>query len=169
MENELIIADILIRIGNLEKISFLSILSIIVSLFAVIVSILSYLKNNSVTKDNTLTNIKFNIDTSKSHYENLCMETAELQSKNNRTEQEEKELELKKIICDSAFEKVLNAYEDGCNRYFKNKVNRNDFREKYHPDIVKFVEEFSEMFSEPLTSYNSILDYYRKNHKMRNI
>jgi Zn-dependent M32 family carboxypeptidase len=169
MENELIINDIIRRIGNLEKTTVLSILSIIISLIAGAVSILSYLKNNSVTKDNALTNVKLNIDTSKSHYENLCMETANLHAKKSRTADEERELELRKTICDSAFEKVLNAYEDGCDRFFKNKVNKRDFKEKYHPDIVKYVEEFPEMFSEPLTAYNEILDYYKKNHKMRNI
>jgi len=156
------------RIENLEKTTFLSILSIIVSVFAVIVGILSYLKNSSVTKDNALTNIKSNIDTAKSHYENLSMETAKLKVKIDKTEQEERELELKRTICDSAFEKVLNAYEDGCDRFFKNKVDKKDFREKYHTDIVKYVEEFPKEFSEPLTSYNRILAYYKRNHKMIN-
>jgi cell division protein FtsL len=168
MENE-IFNDIIRRISNLEKMTVVSLVSICVSIVAVIVSVLSFLKNNSITKDNALTNIKSNIDNAKSHYENLCMETSALQSKQNLSTDKQRELELKMSICNSAFEKVLNAYDDGCVRFFNNKVNKKDFKEKYHQDVVKYVEEFPEHFEEPLTHYGSVLRYYKKNHKMQKI
>jgi cell division protein FtsL len=165
MENE--IADIIRRLSNLEKMSFISIISIGVSIIAVFVSILSYIKNNSLTKDNALTNIKSNIDDAKSHYENLCMEASALKAKENLSTEEQRELKLKKSICDSAFEKVLNAYDDGCVRFFNGKVNKKDFKEKYHQDLVKYVTEFPEKFEEPLTHYGHLLKYYKEFHKMQ--
>lgn len=140
-------------------------ISNIIAFAALFVSVITLWRSNVSTKDNVLQNIKMNIDNAKSQYENLSMELTSLSAKENRTADENKELELKKKITDSAFEKVLNAYEDGCSKYFRNKVNKKEFEEKYNMDIINYIKEFSDSFKEPQTHYNSMLNYYKLNYK----
>jgi len=70
------------------------------------------------------------------------MQVAESKSNTNPTEDEKRALEIKNSILDSAFEKVLNAYEDGCSLFYKGKVNKKDFKEKYQLDIQDYVKRF---------------------------
>lgn len=152
-------------ISNLDKSNIISWLPIIIAFVALLVSIIALWRNNVSSKDNALQNIKTNIDNAKSQYENLSMESSSLYARKNRTADENSELKLKKKITDSAFEKVLNAYEDGCSKYFKNKVDKKEFEEKYNMDIINYIKEFPNFFKEPETHYNSMLDYHKLNYK----
>jgi hypothetical protein len=163
MENEIIL-DVLQRIQNLEKNQIEGWVTIIISFVALLLSILSFRKEQTFTKDNMLANIKANIDSARAQYDNHAMEIAPLAAKQNRTEQEEAEFGIKQKICDSAFEKVLNAYEDGCDYFYLNKVNKKHFMAKYHRDIIGYVNDFSDMFNDTLTHYGSIFRYYKKYH-----
>ena len=152
-------------ISHLNKSNIVTWLPIIIAFLALLISALSLLKSSISTKDNILQNIKMNIDTAKTQYENLSMELASLAAKRNKNADENRELDIKKKITDSAFEKVLNAYEDGCSKYFKGKVNKKDFEEKYNMDIINYIKEFPDYFKEPETHYNSMLVYNRRNYK----
>lgn len=140
-------------------------LPILIAFFALVVSIISLLCGNASRKDVALQNIKMNIDNAKSQYENVSMELTSLGAKKNRNADEDRELELKKKIADSAFEKVLNAYEDGCSKYFRKKVNQKEFENKYNMDIINYIQKFTDYFKEPETHYNSMLEYHKKNFK----
>lgn len=152
-------------ISHLNKTNIVTWLPIIIAFFALLISAISLLKSSVSTKDNLLQNIKMNIDTAKMQYENLSMESASLAAKKNKSADENRELELKRKILESALEKVLNAYEDGCSKYFKNKVNKKDFEEKYNMDIINYIKEFPGYFKEPETHYNSMLNYNKQHYK----
>ena len=162
-----LINSILARIDSIEKFSFTTLVTIAISFIAIVISIISFSKNNSVAKDNALENIKRNIDTAKTQYENLCMQVADLKAKTNPTEDEQKELKIKNSILDSSFEKVLNAYEDGCSLFYKRKVNKKDFKEKYQLDIQDYVTKFSDKYAEPLTSYGNVVRFHKEEIKMQ--
>ena len=88
---------------------------IVISFFALIFSMFSFNKEQASVKDNMLSNIKENIDNAKTQYETLAMEIASLISKNKKNDEE---FRIKQKICNSAFERVLNAYEDGCDAFY---------------------------------------------------
>lgn len=159
------ITDILKRVQSIENMSKYSWITIAISIAALAISYFAYRKNSTIARDNALMNIKTNIDNSKTNYERLSMEVAALMAKKDKTQTEEEEYQIKQKILDSSFGTVMNAYDDGCTRYYKRKVNKKEFEEKYHLDIVKYVEQFPEMFAEPLTHYGKILRYYKENHK----
>ena len=162
-----LINSILTRIDSLEKFTFTTWITIGLSAIAIFISIFSLIKNNSVSKDNALENIKRNIDSSKTQYETLSMQVAELMAKSNPTKEQKEELKLKKAILDSAFEKVLNSYEDGCSLFYKKKINKKDFKEKYQLDIQDYVERFPDKYSEPLTLYGNVVKFYKEEIKLQ--
>jgi hypothetical protein len=162
-----LINSILLRIDSIEHFSYTNWITIAISFVAIVISFFSLKKNNSVTKDNALENIKRNIDTAKTQYETLCMQVAESKSNTNPTEDEKRALEIKNSILDSAFEKVLNAYEDGCSLFYKGKVNKKDFKEKYQLDIQDYVKRFPDKFTEPLTSYTNVVKFHKEEIKMQ--
>lgn len=136
-----------------------------ISLLAILISFLSYLSNQKQSKKNALSKIKSNIDLAKSQIETLTMELAPLKAKNNRTNEEEQELKIKLQVYDSVIERLLNGYEDGCDKFFKKQIIKQDFIDSYHSDIRSYVEEFPEKFTEPLTRFTNTLDYYNEYHK----
>lgn len=60
-----LINSILLRIDSIEHFSYTNWITIAISFVAIVISFFSLKKNNSVTKDNALENIKRNIDTAK--------------------------------------------------------------------------------------------------------
>ena len=142
-----LINNLLSRIDSLEMFSFTTWVTIGISFIALILSIISLRKNNSLAKDNALENIKRNIDAAKTQYETLAMEIASLQAKTNPTNDEKEELKIKSAILESALEKVLNAYDNGCSLFYKGKINKNDFKERYQLDIQDYVKEFPEKYN----------------------
>ena len=159
--------SLLSRIDSLEKFSSATWITIGISVIAIVLSIISLIKNNSVAKDNALENIKRNIDTAKTQYETLCMQVAELKAKANPSNDEKTELELKMSVLNSAFEKVLNAYDDGCSLFYKGKINKKDFKEKYQSDIQDYVKRFPEKYTEPLTAYGNVVRFHKEEIKMQ--
>lgn len=162
-----LINNLLSRIDSLEMFSFTTWVTIGISFIALILSIISLRKNNSLAKDNALENIKRNIDAAKTQYETLAMEIASLQAKTNPTNDEKEELKIKSAILESALEKVLNAYDNGCSLFYKGKINKNDFKERYQLDIQDYVKEFPEKYSEPLTTYGNVVRFYKEEIKMQ--
>jgi len=152
---------------NYDKIAvIISLFSLAVSIWAILSASRSSDKSDNITVTNNLetllNTIKNNIDESKKHYESLSMEMAELKAKNQKTPEENSELILKQQILDSAFEKVLNAYEDGCEKFYNNKISKKDFSGKYHLDINDYITNFPNKFREPETRYTYMLKYYKE-------
>jgi len=130
-----------------------------ISFMALIASGLAYAKTKVFAKDDNLAKIKANIDTATAQYETLRLGILALKTKDGEREAENKVTEA---ICKSAIERILNAYEDGCDSYFLEKVNRKHFDLKYRRSVIDYVENFPELFSSNLTPYNSMLRYYKE-------
>lgn len=138
---------------------------ILISAFAVGLSLFSYFSNKKQTKKNALSKIKSNIDIAKSQIETLTMEFAPLKAKKNKTADEKREFGLKRQVLDTVIERLLNGYEDGCDKYYKNQLLKQDFVDTYHQDISAYIIAFPDKFSEPLTRFTNMLKYYNEYHK----
>ncbi|QEN95337.1 hypothetical protein F0H33_00245 [Xanthomonas translucens pv. undulosa] len=62
-------------------------------------------------------------------------------------------------------ERLLNAYNDGCQKFYQNQVIAQDFIDLYHQEIADYIREFKEKFSGPLTRFDAMLNYYNEKHK----
>lgn len=156
---------------------------IVVSLIAIGVSLyIGYKSKKGADANQTLTlrqnllfqeqvnlqDIKNSINIAKNNVQTLSMELAPLKSKEallTLSPAEAAELGIKKQIFETAIEDLLNGYNDGCEKFYKNLVNQQDFMDSFHEDIGRYVESFPEKFSGPLVSFGSILKYYNEKHK----
>ena len=138
---------------------------VFISIIAVLISIWAIYSNKEQSKKNSLDKIKSNIDLAKAQLETLTMEIASLKAKTNKTNTEEKELEIKLQIINSVIERLLNNYENGCDKFFKKQVKKQDFVDSYHNDVALYITQFPDKFTEPLTQYKNMLKYYNKYYK----
>lgn len=139
----------------------------VVSLIALIVSVFTYFSTSKANKAALLHQVKISIDDAKTQLENMTLELAELQSKKSLTADEKRKLSIQESVYESALEKLLNAYEDGCQKYKSNLILKTEFKRSYHSDIRKYIEAFEEKFSGPLTEYAHMLHLYNEWHKMK--
>ncbi|MBC7776324.1 MAG: hypothetical protein H7246_12890, partial [Phycisphaerae bacterium] len=75
-----------------------------------------------------------------------------------------KPLDRKNHLLNSKLENFFNAYETACIMYFKENLNKRDFREEYREEIRDLVEaETFRRFFEPTTSrYQSMIRVYKE-------
>lgn len=131
------------------------------------ISVVALMWNKKSNKAQLLHQVKNSIDTAKTQVENISMQMSELAAKKKRSADEQRQLDTMLKIQDSAFEKVLNAYEDGCQKYKGNLILRKEFKKSYFEDIREYVHRFQNKFSGPLTSYQYMLDLYNEWHKVK--
>jgi len=153
------------RIDNFEDVGYKFWIPLSISIGALMVSSLTVYLNRKQNKSATLQHIKNNVDNAKNQIESVSMEMASVKAKKKPTADEKRELDIKNQILNSAIEKLLNAYNDGCDKYFKKQVDQKDFIDLYHKDIALYVEKFPNKFSKPLTSFDAIVKYYESYHK----
>lgn len=148
----------------------------IISCLAIIVSIglAIYTKKASEKtqrenqKQMNLQAIKTSIAIAKNEVQSITITLSPLKAKEkNQTldADQREELILKKAVFEATVEQLLNAYEDGCDKFYKNQINKQDFMDAFHMDIARYVQEFSESFQAPLTSYHQTLKYYKEKHQ----
>lgn len=80
-----------------------------------------------------------------------------------KTKSKNSENALKILL--SLQESNLNAYEDGCSKYFDNKIDRSRFKKTYFEEIKNLVENLplKKTFFDPTTSrYKCILKIYKE-------
>ena len=145
--------------------SVYDILSIVISMVALVISGIALYWGNRFSKATVLQQIKQSIDNAKTHVEAVSLAISPIISKEQPTNDEKRQKEDLQRIYDSAFEKVLNAYEDGCQKYYAHLVLKQEFRRSYFSDLRDYVEEFPDKFSEPITRYTYILKLYKEWHK----
>lgn len=153
------------RVDALEGVGYRFWLPFGISIVAVGVSIYASLQSKKQSRAARLQGVKNNIDLAKAQLESLSMEVAPLKAKKTPTADEKRELELKLQVYESALERLLNAYNDGCDRFFKKQVDRQDFMDLYHQDIRDYVEQVPDKFQPPLTRFDNIVRYYDEKHK----
>lgn len=157
------------RVTRLEVSQHPARIPIAVSILAVVVSGTlsgwSLLNGARQSKAVMLQAIKTNIDAVKAQIESVPMQFAPLFATENPDPQQEAELKVMRQALDSMVERLLNAYEDGCMKYFGKLVDKQDFVQAYHQDIVASVAQYKDKFAPPLTRFNSIIRYFEQEHK----
>ena len=137
----------------------------LIAFVSLIISILVGFFNRRHNRATLSVQLKSAIDTAKNDASRLQVDMSPLRSKNKRTADEQRQLDDLKKIHDAAFEKVLNCYEDSCQRYLNKQVDRGEFRKSYFHDIREYIDHFPELFTEPATRFYSMLQVYREWHK----
>lgn len=138
----------------------------VVALVALMISVIAYFSTVKSNKAALLHQVKNSIDNAKTQLENLTLELSILTSKSKLTADEERQLNIQKTVYESGLEKVLNAYEDGCQKYKSKLILQDEFKNSYYGDIRRYVEEFTEKFTGPVTEYTHMISLYRKWHKV---
>ena len=149
-----------------EKIAvIISALALSVSLISLIISFISSRSNKRLSKAALLHQVKKSIDDAKTQVENKTESIAKLQAKKRRTAEEETEYQTLLSVHKSSLEKVINSYEDGCQKYYSDLILKDEFKQAYFSDIRLYVESLAtEFFSEPATKYTYILKAYHEWH-----
>lgn len=124
-------------------------LTLAFSLIATLISGASLLVSYRNGRISALESIKNTVNAARAQLETLGMELAPLKAYRRPTKEQRKELEIKSQVYDAALERLFNAYEDGCDHYFKNTISRRDFRDLYDADIHAYVQAFPEQFRQP--------------------
>lgn len=136
-----------------------------IAALSMLTSVISYLSGKKSNKATLLHQVKMSIDDAKTQLENRTEKIAPLQSKKKRTADEEREYQTLLGVYESSLEKVINAYEDGCQKYYANLILKEEFKKSYFGDIRDYVENFKDKFTEPVTRYTYILKAYNEWHK----
>ena len=167
MENNITIQELEKSVQSLSSdMSFFETWYLIATILIAIISLFALFENRKSSKASLLHQVKNSIDDAKTQIENLTLQFSELKSKKKLTADEERQKEIQNTIYNSAIEKLLNAYEDGCQKYFANDIVKEEFKKSYHSDIREYVENFSEKFREPLTKYNFMLRVHKEWYKI---
>lgn len=157
------------RVEALEGKEYKFWIPVLISLAAVGVSLFTAHKARISSTENrkqvVLQGIKSNIDAAKAQVESTSMQLAPLKAKESPTKGEKDELMIKEQVYDSVVERLLNAYNDGCQKFFKQQVVAQDFIDLYHQDIADYIRDFQEKFSSPLTRFDAMLRYYNERYK----
>jgi len=140
-------------------------LAALVATSSMFVSAKSYFSNKRSNKATLLHQVKISIDDAKTQLENRTEKIAPLKSKKKRTAEEEREYQTLLGVYESSLEKVINAYEDGCQKYYANLIIKKEFKKSYFGDIRNYVENFEDKFTGPVTRYSYILKAYNEWHK----
>lgn len=140
---------------------------LIATIIIAIISFFALYESKNSSKASLLHQVKNSINDAKTQIENLTLELSELRSKKKLTADEQRQKDIQEKIFESAIEKLLNVYDDACQKYFANSIPKNEFKKSYFNDIRKYIESFPEKFQEPLTEYNFMLRLYTKWHKVK--
>ena len=153
------------RIDSLEK-SNIDWFALIISIVSIIVSIIISNKNNQKTdqirKETNLNTIKSNIDSANLNFQNISLQIETIANS----------AEIQKIKgeqINAAQELVLNAYEDGCDAFYKGKINKQDFIDKYDIDIGVYIENFPDKFTGPIIMYTQMMRYFNEYHRNKKV
>lgn len=175
-----LINQISLRVTALEGKEYKFWLPVGISILAVIASLYTAHKAKIASAENlrqaalnsaenlkqvTLQAVKSNIDTAKAQVESTAMQLAPLKAKASLTKDQKEELTIKEQIFDSVIERLLNAYNDACQKFYKSQVPSQDFVDLYHQDIADYIREFPDKFSGPLTRFDAMLQYFHEKHK----
>lgn len=171
-----LVEQLSLRVSSIEADGYKFWLPIVISILAVLISLYSVYETNKQAKkqiqqadeqkkSNTLQSIKANVDAAKSQIEFISMEIAPLKSIQAPTVEQKNELDIKTQVFDTVTERLLNAYNDGCNKFFKGQVNAQDFIDLYHQDIADYVNAFPNKFTGPLTRFDGMIKYFNERNK----
>lgn len=138
------------------------IISVVISLIALIVAVFSYLKVTSLSMGNIELYINERITNTKERVSDISMQMAPLLAKKSRSEEEEAQHQIYVRNLRTAIENNLNAYEEACAKYRDNKVDRKRFVKNYRTEIRQLVENkhHKKYFDGVTSRYKAILEVY---------
>ena len=141
----------------------LAAIAILVSIAAIVVSIVTFSKANALNLGNIELYINERITHTKERVSDIELQMSELVSKSKRTAQEERVLETFRHSFMAAVENNINAYEEACAKYLDKKVDRKRFTKLYKTEIRQLVENeaFKEYFDGVTSRYKAVLKVYK--------
>ena len=75
--------------------------------------------------------------------------------------------DIKAKIIQTITEHLLNKFDDACRKYNKNKIDKKEFKHKYHQAIVDLVNNNKTNFGTNLVKHSNMLEYYQKEHQQK--
>jgi len=165
---------------EIEKITLgIAGVSALFALGSLIVSIISLVKSNSVSKltlnkseiqnmismANLELSVSERISNSRDKVGDITMIISPLIGKKKTGKLSDSELntlEAQKKVLDSAIENNINSYEDACSKYIDGKIDKIRFKKTYNTEIRQLVERKNlENYFNPITSsYKAVLKVY---------
>ena len=129
--------------------------AILISVLALAVSVITYMLSSRITKGQVELQIRELISSARRHFHEMLVACCN---------EEGKPKEDFQSLIFSAYEDVLNAYDEACKKYLDKKVDRVSFKQIYTDEIRKLVEnkEFKEKHSNPQSRYRYILKVYEE-------
>lgn len=143
------------RVSNLEKIGFEFYLPLVISSLALSVTIYHFILKR---RHETFDRIENNIDNARVYLFQTIIEV----SKNTEIDN----IIAEKII-KTVTEHLFNKFDDACRKYNKNKIDRKEFRHKYHQVIVDLVNNNKSNFETNLAKHSNMLEYYQKEYQKK--
>lgn len=146
-------------------------ISIILSVLAIVVSILAYTRANSIaTRANeiALGNIELyireRITSTRERVNSMALSMGTILSKQKKTSDDKRMLEIYEKAFNEAIEDNINAYEDACAKYLDNKVDQKRFEKLYKVEIRQLVQnvEYKKYFDGITSTYRCILKVYEQ-------
>ncbi len=140
------------------------IITSLLSVAAIIISLIALRKTSSSTSANLELYINERITNTKDKVNEISITMSPLITKENKSEDEKKLLESYGVILKSAIENNLNAYEETCAKYLDNKVDKKRFMKTYRTEIRQLVENerLKEKFDALTTRYKAITKVYNE-------
>lgn len=141
------------------------IITLTISVLAILISIASYLRTSSIAMGNLELSIRERLSSSKTAVQNSIAQLTPLLSKKNTIgldPTETLQLQAFEGIYKSCIEDNLNAYEEACAKYLDKKVDRKRFRKTYKTEIKQLVEktDYNDYFHPTTSRYKAILKVY---------
>jgi len=143
------------RVSNLEIIGFEFYLPLGISLLALGITIYHFILKR---RYETFDRIENNIDNARVYLFQTVFELSKNRDIDN---------EMKLKIINTAQEHLNNKFDDACRKYNKCRIDRKEFRHKYHQAIVDIVNNNKDSFNSNLTKHGNILEYYQKEHQQK--
>ena len=137
-------------------------ISLVFSFLALLLSILSMIKANTVSLANIELYINERITNTKEKVSELSERILILNSKKTKTEEEKTLLDSYQYLYKAAIENNLNVYEEACAKFLDRKIDRKRFEKTYRTEIRQLVEneKLSHYFDKVSSRYRAILKVY---------
>lgn len=143
------------RVTNLETLGLEFYLPLVISALALFITLYHFILKR---RYETFDRIENNIDNARVYLFQTIIEVS-------------KDTNMDSVIAEkiikTANEHLLNKFDDACRKYNKNKIDKKEFKHKYHQVIVDLVNNNRPNFETNLAKHSNMLEYYQKEHQQK--
>lgn len=134
--------------------------SIILSIIAIIISMVSFKKSDKLNMASIELYINERITNTKEKVYDISMQMA---TSLDELEAHPKQKEAFNKIFEGAVENNLNAYEEACTKYLDKKIDRKRFKKNYQSEIRNLVQnkQFAKYYDTVTSKYRATLKVYK--------